>query len=478
MEVADGGAEYRDDMRIALFALARPTFDVAYADEVRAEASQALRTLGCELAGAEELLMDTDAVYRSAHGISGAVDAVVVLFSTFTDSTLPAAVAAAIDEPIVLWSVPEERTGGRLRLNSLCGMNLAGYTLTQNGRSYRWMYCPPSDDRLDQRFHNAVSGIEPFVPRSVIEDPDLLPHAEVLRADELRRRIGSVTIGVVGDHPAGFEPCGYDPERLQRTTGLATERVELPALFEAGRSAAADEVLRTREREERRLGNLDELDQTSLDASLRLHCGLKDLAKRNQWAGVAVRCWPECLNEFGGAACSPNSLLTDDGIPGCCEADVYGVATSLVLQAVAGEPAFVADLVHLDIESNTAVFWHCGNAPTHMASPAEPAHPTVHSSSGLPLLNEFALKPGRVTIARLSQAGGTDQLVIGGGEALAAPRPFSGTAGVVRLDHPAERVLETVMGRGLEHHYGIAYGDHHKTLAALASRWQIPVLAL
>ena len=95
------------------------------------------------------------------------------------------------------------------------------------------------------------------------------------------------------------------------------------------------------------------------------------------------------------------AMLNDGGKPGTCEADVYGMATTLVLQWLANEPSFIADLVDLDTESNTAVFWHCGVAPIHMADPEAPRRAAIHSNRRKPLLNEFPLKPGRVTIARL-----------------------------------------------------------------------------
>jgi hypothetical protein len=34
------------------------------------------------------------------------------------------------------------------------------------------------------------------------------------------------------------------------------------------------------------------------------------------------------------------------------------------------------------------------------------------------------------------------------------------------------------MGEGLEHHYGIAYGDLRGELEALAGAWRIPVVEL
>ena len=116
-----------------------------------------------------------------------------------------------------------------------------------------------------------------------------------------------------------------------------------------------------------RLGDLDDLDQEALDKSLSLYGGFKRLIDENGWSGVATRCWPECFTEYGGAACSPQSMFIDEGIPGTCEADVYGNVTALLLQYTAGEPSFVADLVEMDTDGDTGVLWHCGLAPIHMA---------------------------------------------------------------------------------------------------------------
>jgi L-fucose isomerase-like protein len=78
----------------------------------------------------------------------------------------------------------------------------------------------------------------------------------------------------------------------------------------------------------------------------------------------------------------------------------------------------------------------------------------------------------------LSQAGDTHKLVIGGGDMVAAPLPFSGTAGTMRFDKPAGDVLATIMAEGLEHHYGLVYGEFEEDLLALAARWELPVVNL
>jgi L-fucose isomerase-like protein len=162
-------------------------------------------------------------------------------------------------------------------------------------------------------------------------------------------------------------------------------------------------------------------------------------------------------------------MLTSAGLPGTCEADVYGNLTALLLQKTSGDVSFVADLVHLDRETNTAVFWHCGLAPVQMRRPSERPTAAIHSNRRMPLLYEFALRPGRVTIARISRSGGVLSLALGGAEMTNEPLPFSGTAGVAVMDSGVTDLIDTIMGHGLEHHYGIVYGDHIDELERFAA---------
>ncbi len=193
---------------------------------------------------------------------------------------------------------------------------------------------------------------------------------------------------------------------------------------------------------------------------------------------MATRCWPETFTEFGAAACAPMAMLTEEGTPGACEADVYGNLTGLILSWLGHQPSFVADLVDLDPADGTGVLWHCGLAPASMADPDAVAVATIHSNRRKPLLHEFPLKPGRVTLCRVSQSRGRHRLVIGGGQMLRRPLAFSGTAGVVHFDRPIDDVMSTVMSEGLEHHYGIVYEDVREELRALAALLELPVVEL
>jgi L-fucose isomerase-like protein len=171
-------------------------------------------------------------------------------------------------------------------------------------------------------------------------------------------------------------------------------------------------------------------------------------------------------------------FLNHEGVPSACEADVYGALSALALQELAGEPAFLADVVDMDGDSDTGVVWHCGLAPRSMADPATPTVATIHSNRRMPLLQEFALKPGRVTVARFSQARNATKLIVAGGEMLSAPKSFTGTSGVIRFDRPAHEVAATMMDLALEHHVAIVYGDVRGRVRALGQAMGLEVVEL
>jgi L-fucose isomerase-like protein len=465
-------------MRLGIVAIARPTFDVPFAQATAEQGAETLRDAGFEIAGTPTLAMDADSLAAALETLATeSIDALVVLQASFADSSL-AIQAADRQGPVVLWAFPEDRTGGRLRLNSFCGINLAGHALTNRGRDYHWLYRSADDDTAAAEIKDLLV-THPSVPRSnEVSDVAQIPQSAIQAAEIVRDRLRSITIGRVGERPDGFEPCGYEAATLMAVLGVTVDEVPLPELFDRAGAAHPTDVATARARAGAFLDGTGDVDQDSLAQSLRLNVGLRSLIRDRGWAGVATRCWPETFTEFGGAACTPMALLTEDGTPGTCEADVYGNITGLILGWLAESAAFVADLVHLDRDTNTGVLWHCGLAPFEMADPESVPHATIHSNRKMPLLSEFPLKPGRVTIARVSQSNGQHRMVIGGGDMVRAPLAFSGTAGVVRFDRSVDAVMSTVMGEGLEHHFGIVYGDVRDELHALANLLSIATVKI
>jgi L-fucose isomerase-like protein len=465
--------------RVGLVALGRSTFDLEVAGATAAGVRAALAAApDVDVVDVGGLAVETPDVHAAgatlaAIAAESPLDAVVVLQATFTDSTLPSSAVAGLpaDVPVVLWGAPEPRTGGRLTMNALCGINLAAYRLRAEGRDVRALYLDPAAPDVAERLAAALAApaVRP-TPRALPE-----PTAEDrVRAEVVRARLSGMTVGRVGHHPDGFDPCAAGAEDLA-TLGTTLDHVELDAMFDAARAAREDELVPLRAIVAGR--GAASVDAAGVDATLRLHVALRRLVEERGWSAVATRCWPECFAEMDAAACAAQGMLAESGTPATCEADVLGAVTAVALEAASGRRAFVADLVDAAADG-TVAFWHCGQAAPDLAHPDEPVASTVHPNRRRPLLHEFRLRPGRITIARLGHADGGLRLALGGGEILDAPRPFTGTAAVARPDTPAEELVATVLAEGLDHHYGLVHGDVRGVMVAFAESLGIPVVPL
>ncbi|HEY8566512.1 MAG TPA: hypothetical protein VIL65_13490 [Beijerinckiaceae bacterium] len=463
--------------RIGVLALARPTFDVPFAEETAARAFAALDRTGHAILGSRALLFDAAAADEALAGFQNeALDLLLLLQVTFTDASMTVSIAERSAAPLAIWAFPEPRTGGRLRLNAFCGLNLAAHALGRAGKPYRWLYAAADAPGLDGSLVALVSGQS---RAGVVTTPGPATTAEDRqRAEAVREALRGRTIGLVGEHPNGFDTCRYDPDQLRALAGVTVERIALPELFERARAVPSEVVAATKEAVGRDIGGLDEVDQPQLDGSLSVYHALQGLAETRGLSALAVRCWPEMFTDYGCAACGPMGLMNQAKVPSACEADVVGSLTALMLQELAGEPAFLVDVVDMDEGSDTGVVWHCGLAPLSMADPETPPVATVHSNRRMPLLQEFALKPGRITVARISQARNETKLIVAGATMLRAPKSFSGTSGVLRFDRPIAEVTSALMELALEHHVAIVYGDVRGPLRALGQSLGLPVVEL
>ena len=440
---------------IGVLAVGRNTFDVPYAEEMLSRAWESLMELDVKIVGKKRLLFDEDEVKEVLSEFKEQkLDILLQLQVTFTDASMTLEVAREITAPLVMWSFPEPRTGGRLRLNSFCGINLAAHALSREHLGYEYVHGKPEDKKALFRIRTLAM------------------------ASGVKRSLSGVRIGLIGEHPHGFDACMYTQKELSELLGVTVEAHDLITFLDGVKELDDSVALPHYEDRQKVLVNLADMDKSVTIKTLKAYEAMQQLIAERGYAGLAVRCWPEFFTHYGAAACGAVALLNENFIPGGCEADVHGVITSLILQRLAGEPAFNTDLVDIDPESDTCVFWHCGQAPVQMADPEAEIRATIHSNRKLPLLNEFPLKPGRFTLARLSKGQGCTRMVLGGGEMQRAPLAFSGTAGVARLDSPVSEVLDNLMKSGLEHHTSIVYGEHRPALRSFAGLLGIEVIEL
>ncbi|MEO0913904.1 MAG: hypothetical protein AAFY59_13095, partial [Pseudomonadota bacterium] len=402
---------------IGILPLGRPTFDVPFAEEKLAAILARLDASEHSISGPRTLLFDGPSTEFAIDELLNAeVDHVLILQITFTDAVMTLKAAEAFRQPLSIWAVPEPRLGGRLRLNAFCGLNLASHALKRAGREFGWLY---GDAEADLEGLIAGQHISGYLPAA-----DAAPHAsEEGRA--VATALRSKSIARIGPAPDGFVTCQYDATALKSLAGVEVTELDLPQLFDKAKAAPAEAVAPIRAAAEATLEGLDAVNQEELDRSLRLKHALDTLKSEQSFDAFAIRCWPETFTEYGGAVCGPVSMLGEARTPCACEADVYGALTQLLMQEAADAPVFLVDLVDMDATDNTGLVWHCGQAPISMRDPDAKPTATIHTNRQMPLLYEFPLKPGTVTLARISQANGAPSLVLTTAEMLKRPMAFT-----------------------------------------------------
>ncbi len=461
-------------MRVGILPLGRQTFDVDYATQTLGRMLECLDRADHEVVGPRELLFEEEEAQKAIRKLLGKdIDLLLILQVTFTDAATVVSASKAIEDvPLAIWAAPEPRLGGRLRLNALCGLNLASHALGRKGVAFGWLYRAPGED-VDADLAALIAG-ERTAGR--LNGKHAGEASEEGRA--IAARLAGKRIARIGEHPPGFDTCLYSASEVKALAGVEVDSFDLEMLFGTARAADVEDVARLRAEAETFAAGLDLVDQDELDRSLRLRRALGVLREGGGYSAFAVRCWPEAFTEYGGAVCGPAAMLGERRVPCACEADVMGALTQLVLMEVADAPVFLTDLVDMDVEDDTGVVWHCGQAPPSMRDPDVQARATVHTNRKKPLLFEFPLKPGPVTFLRISQAFGTPKMVIGFGEMLKRPMAFTGTSGVVRFSGGARETLRRILDSGLEHHMALAYGDHRPRLRDVAAAMSLPVLEL
>jgi len=447
-------------LRIALIPIIRRTFDVPFAEQMISEARAALIQAGFQILEPDRPIDDLSFAKETAFNFSKLDPDLTVIFqATFADSTIVVEFGESMDGPLFLWAIPEVWTGNRLRLNSLCGINLAGHALTLRNLHYDFAFGMPQEAEIIEKIRNlALAGY-------------------------LKRRLLTAQLGVVGEHPVGMDTCHLDEASLSDVFGVHIRHITMDEVFNRARSIPKLTIDQTRTNLDVRIDNLSSLEQIPLNGTLSVYNALKEIAIEQKLDGLAVRCWPEFFTEMGCAACGAMSMLSDGfgldaPLPCSCEADINGTLTQLMLQILSDAPAFGTDIVGVDQAEDRIALWHCGLAPLTMADPDLPIRGGLHSNRGVPLVMDFSLKSGEITFARISQATGNLRLVLGKGEMLAVPKPFSGTSGTLKIGFSAKKFLNLLMFEGLEHHISLTYGNYIGSLKAFAKLVQLPILSM
>ncbi len=432
-----------------------PYFDLEFSERVARESLRALTSIpdtevfeapAITLSGSvgvDDVLVKLPAVTRRTAGALRALDLdILVIQSGCFNLDGPAlAVSQAVSVPVVIWATPETFTpGGGLRLNSLAGALSNACALGKAGREAALVLGFPSDKAALRNLSRLINQIRAL---------------KALRTGNL---------GLIGANLGytSYLVSSYSEPLLREVLGTTLIHIELAeflSAYEQVTQAGARDALHSIT-----IGQRSSADDDDLLKSARLYLALKQIKARHNLDFASIRCLPELKDAMELNPCLPMAKLADEGFLVGCETDVNNLVTMIMEWILAGTPPFFGDVIALDEQANTALFFHCGAAAPSLADNPDAPKLEKHLMGGTTTL-EFPLKPGRVTVARLTEDEGGYAMFIAGGEVRPYHRPVRGNYANVRFDADMNDILSTILSRHIEHHMALCYGDVVEDLA-------------
>jgi L-fucose isomerase-like protein len=425
-------------VRLGVVCLARKTFDYAAAEKLYREKLEELRRLeAVELEAVPHLVIEVEEAREAGRTLAGRqVDGLLCISGTFHLGHLVLELHQALQRPIQLWALPElPYDGGKIRLNSLCGLNLDASNLYKAG----------------VRTYHAALG--PGI------DQDWIDALRVLRA------LRTAHLGLAGFRAHGFFNVDvYDPA-LYRHTGVLLDHYELAELY--GQEVEENQI-HAREEQLASIFDVSGISREQLRLAAGLAARLDAFLRRHQLSALAIRCWPEFAASYGISPCSAMSVLQAEGRVLACEGDVDGALSMLAQSAAGAQSPYLFDFSQADFEEDHALLWHCGVAPCTLWDGACERSLDTYFAGGKGVTADFVLKPGPISYLRLDSCDGSYRVLVGRGRGLPMDKALKGTCLKARFERPVRELFRLVVDHGLAHHAAAVYGEYVRPFELLA----------
>lgn len=415
-------------------------------EAARKDAKAYLQSLpGVEVVGGDAMIDFEDKAIRELEAFERErPDLIVAHFMTFSLGVIVPMFAQRLNIPVVLWSMKEpDPKGGRLQNNSFCAANMNSHFM------YR-MHVPYYHVHAEVGSEAAARGLE-----------------KAIRVTRTVNALSRMRVGLVGGRVPGFFTSCCDEMLLRTKIGPEVKFITEHEVIETARALKPEELQAAMKTvlSDAEVHPSDGPSDEQLRKSAALFAAVGKMKDKFLVDTFAMRCWPEFIASdlYGIAICSTIGHLTSHGLLTACEGDVYGAVMMRIEQELTGGLPFFCDMIVMEGEYGVA--WHCGAAPCQLCKPGyqpQLRHSATVEGGGVKgVTDEFPLKPGRVTLARLGEKRDGDgfRMLIATGEALDTDLFVRGNPVKIKFDAGCGKLRETVINQGWEHHYALCYGD-------------------
>lgn len=425
-------------VKLAVVCLARKTYDYGAAEELYAKIRTSLQKIeAVDWCFIEELVISQEDGLAAANELASKhVDGLICISGTFHLGHLVLMLKRELTVPVLLWGLPElPYNGGKIRLNSVCGVNLNASNLYKSG------------------FDDYTVIIQDSV------DEDWIDAMRVIKA------MKSAKIGIIGYRADGFFNVGVQDNLLYEHTGALVDHYELGDVHNY---VVDDEQVSRRRAQLVATFDVSTLSEYQLDKVSQLSAKLDAFYHAMGLSALAIRCWPEFARDFGVSPCAAMSLLQSEGLILACEGDIDGALSMIAHKALGAETPFLFDFSQVDFEQDFALFWHCGVAPCNLWDGKCNRSLDTYFAGGKGVTADFVLKSGPLSVLRIDSARGGYRMFLQKAEAIPMEKLLKGTYMKVVFGRPVKDVLNLVLDNGLAHHSSVVYGSYIRALELVA----------
>ncbi len=432
-------------INIGVVCFARKTFDYQAAGQLYQQIQQELKQI--EHANFEiipELVIEVEDVQKAAAILSTKhVHGLICIAGTFHLGHLILELNKKLSVPLLLWGLNElPYNGGKIRLNSVCGINLNASNLYKAGV---------------RNFHVCIGD-------TVDED-----WVDAIRVEAA---LSEARMGITGFRAKGFFNIGvYDLNAYQQM-GVLIDHFELQEIFD---KEISSEAMQSKQEQLVSIFDVSTISSEQLALTAKLAAKFETFMREHKLNALAIRCWPEFAASYGVAPCAAMSLIQSEGRIVVCEGDVEGGLSMIAHQAVGGETPYLADFSQVNFDENFALLWHCGVAPCNLWDGKCSLSLDSYHAGGKGVTADFVMKPGDISILRIDSAGEEYRLFLQQAHGIPMDKELRGTYLKVEFDDPVEKVLNKVIYNGIAHHVSMVYGKYIRPfeLFAKIKGWKV-----
>jgi len=360
-------------------------------------------------------------------------DCMVLYLQTWNWAATIMQAAQRFGRPIVLWASPVPRQW------SIGGLAVTHGSFDEVGIAHCVVYGMPDD---------------PAVREKIIR---------YARAAHVKNVLRKSHFGSIGGHGMGIHAGLIDPNQWLREFGILVGYTDLYEVVTEGEKRSRDEVVAYYETLKSEYGQVPPLDLVT-ERSIRLYLGIEAVIAREGYDFIGV-------NDMFGLSdnycsmCLAQSRLGSRGFVTACLNDANGALTAYILSLLSDGPLFTADVNLVDKPRNTVRLIDDGAGAIHLAS--DPKSVTLSYQPRLEckasgVCTGLVVKPGRITLARLSRVQGRHVMHIATGEAFEGEPGWLEECGYpmwphafLHLDGDLDRFVQNLRSEYIH----MAYGD-------------------